>query len=86
MVALTKPPAPPPGAAPSKIRLSVPVPSGLIAIDPLEASGVVMVSACPSIAKVPLVDCILGEAAAKTICPRLFITGTVLAVAEELAG
>ncbi len=58
-----------PAAAPSKVKSSVPVPSGLIVMTPFDVFGVVMVNVCPSTANVPDVDCNLGEAEAKITVP-----------------
>ena len=55
-VAFIKPFAEAPAAAPSKVKLSVPVPSGLMVMIPFDVFGVLRVSATPSTANVPDVD------------------------------
>ena len=56
LVAFTNPLLDSPAAAPSKVKSSVPTPSGLIVMTPFDVFGVVMVKATPSTANVPDVD------------------------------
>lgn len=74
------------GSAPSKVTFKEPVPSGLTVMLPLLPLGVCRVRASPSMAKVPEVDCRVGEAEPKTMSPALFMMMTVFSTAEAEAG
>ena len=62
---------------PSKVKSTVPTPSGAIVMTPSDAFGVVNDIARPSTAKVPDVDCIFGDAFARTNDPDEFMYGIV---------